>query len=529
MAKMTKTMSISVQALATTLLCIPGLISQSIISGDITGTVTDPSAASLPNAEVTLQNAGTGATQTVATNTQGVYRFAFIPPGTYSVAVSASGFRNARQTHLQVVAAGQSTTADFQLVLAAATETVDVTEHAAGVQTENADTVTNYSADRILDIPNPGGDLTYIAQTAPGIVMNTQSGYGNFSANGLPGTSNLFSVNGQNFNDPFLSLNNSGASNLLLGSNDVAEANVITNAYSGQYGQYAGAQVTYITKSGNNEFHGDGDLDVEWPRSERGRLLQQLGGISPSFRQLQSMGHECGRAHPEEPYVLRRGLRGRAGVLPTATSLILAPSPQFQAATLANLAAVGNSAEIPFYKQLFAVYNGAPNIGSAVPATTPNGGCGNFTLLAAGVPCADQFRATSPNKLSEYQWSSRVDHNISDRDHAYLRVYRDNGFQPTFTSPFGPTFNDQSTQPQMSAQLAENHTFNSTTVNQINVSALFTSATFVPANAPHRTRRCRPRWRLPAASSPRPTSSLSSFRKGAVYFSIRLSTTFPRS
>ena len=63
--------------------------------------------------------------------------------------------------------------------------------------------------------------------------MNTQSGYGNFSANGMPGTSNLFTINGQNFNDPFLSLNNSGASNLLLGSNDIAEANVITNAYSG--------------------------------------------------------------------------------------------------------------------------------------------------------------------------------------------------------------------------------------------------------------------------------------------------------
>ncbi len=176
--------------------------------------------------------------------------------GPNRVTVAAPGFRNARQTHLQVVA-GQSTTADFQLVLAAAAETLDVTEHAAGVQTENADTIANYGADRILDMPNPGGDLTYIAQTAPGIVMNTQSGYGNFSANGMPGTSNLFSVNGQNFNDPFLSLNNSGASNLLMGSNDVAEANVITNAYSGQYGQYAGAQVTYITKSGNNEFHGD--------------------------------------------------------------------------------------------------------------------------------------------------------------------------------------------------------------------------------------------------------------------------------
>lgn len=80
--------------------------------------------------------------------------------------------------------------------------------------------------------------------------MNTQGRYGNFSANGMPATSNLFSVNGMNFNDPYLNLNNSGASNLMLGSNDIAEANILNNAYSGQYGQYAGSQVAYVTNPG---------------------------------------------------------------------------------------------------------------------------------------------------------------------------------------------------------------------------------------------------------------------------------------
>ena len=55
--------------------------------------------------------------------------------------------------------AGQSSTANFQLSLAAATQTVEVTEHAAGVQTQDADTSTNYSEEQILDMPNPGGDL----------------------------------------------------------------------------------------------------------------------------------------------------------------------------------------------------------------------------------------------------------------------------------------------------------------------------------------------------------------------------------
>ena len=59
--------------------------------------------------------------------------------------------------------------------------------------------------------------------------------------------------------DPYLNLNNSGATNLTLGKNDVQEATVVTNAYSGQYGQQAGAQVSYVTKSGTNQFHGNAE------------------------------------------------------------------------------------------------------------------------------------------------------------------------------------------------------------------------------------------------------------------------------
>ena len=90
--------------------------------------------------------------------------------------------------------------------------------------------------------------------------MNTGRGYGNFSSFGLPATSNLFTVNGENDMDPYLNLNNSGATNLTLGKNDVQEATVVNNAYSGQYGQQAGAQVSYVTKSGTNQFHGNADV-----------------------------------------------------------------------------------------------------------------------------------------------------------------------------------------------------------------------------------------------------------------------------
>jgi hypothetical protein len=115
----------------------------------------------------------------------------------------------------------------------------------------------NFSQTQISQVPNPGNDLSYVAQTAPGVVQNTQGGNGNFSAYGLPATPNLFTLNGQNENDPFINLNNSGATNLLLGNNDVQEATVVTNGYSGQYGTLAGANVNYVTKSGGNSFHGN--------------------------------------------------------------------------------------------------------------------------------------------------------------------------------------------------------------------------------------------------------------------------------
>ena len=106
-----------------------------------------------------------------------------------------------------------------------------------------------------------------------------------------------------------------------------------------------------------------------------------------------------------------------------------------------------------------------------------------FTGLAAGAPCALQFRSTPPDINKEYLWSGRVDHVFSDKDRGYIRVFRDNGFQPTFASPFGATFNEQSNQPSMQGQVSETHTFGPSAVNQFNGSVLFYGAVFTPSDA----------------------------------------------
>ncbi len=457
---------------------------QSIIAGDVTGTVTDPSGAAIQGANVTLTNVNTNASQQTTTNAEGSYRFAFVSPGTYHVTISATGFQNQQRSGI-VVTAGQPATVSVQLNVAGATQTVEVVAGESAVQTQNADVTTNYNSQMVENLPNPGGDISYFAQTAPGVVMNTDGGNGNFSANGMPGTSNLFTINGMNDNDPFLSVNNSGASNLMLGSNDIAEANVINNAYSGQYGQFAGSQVGYITKSGTNAFHGDAVYNWNGRALNANQFFSnQVGQPTPfnNFNQWAADAHG--------PIVKNRTFfdvdyEGLRNLLPGSSTLSLVPSPQFQSATLANLAVNGNSAEIPFYQQIFKVYSSAPGFSSATPVTSDgDGGCGglSFAGLAAGVPCALQFRSTPPDINKEYLWSARVDHHFSDKDTGYIRVLRDNGFQPTYASPFGATFNEQSNQPQMQGQVSETHVFGPNTVNQFNASVLFYGAIFTPSD-----------------------------------------------
>src|SRR5579859_5733395 len=256
-------------------------VAQSLTSGDIAGIVTDPSGAAISNAQVSLKNNATGATQTHTTNDQGAYRFSLLSPGAYAISVSASNFKVSQQA--ASVAVGQTTTLNIQVQLASATQTVEVTGSGDVVQTDNADLTTSFSAQQIAEVPNPGNDLSYIVQTSPGAVMNTQGGYGNSATFGLPATSNLFTVDGMDENDPFLNLNNSGATNLLLGQNDIDQATVVNNGYSGQYGGLAGANVNYITKSGSDKFHGNAIYWWNGRTMNANNYFLNRGGLPRSF------------------------------------------------------------------------------------------------------------------------------------------------------------------------------------------------------------------------------------------------------
>jgi len=463
-----------------------GAAAQSLVSGDITGIVSDPSGAVIPNATVTLKNNGTGQTQNATSNQSGVYRFSLLTPGQYTVTVNAAGFQNAERTVTVVV--GQATSMNMQLAVGASSQTVEVTAEGGVVQTENGNISTTFTPEQVELVPNPGNDLSYIVQTAPGAVMNTQAGYGNSATFGLPATSNLFTVNGMNENDPFLNLNNSGATNLLLGQNDVQEVSVVNNGYSAQYGGLAGANVNYVSKSGTNNWHGN--VNYFW----NGRAMNanswfnkqaQLGDGDPStpnrppFSNANQWSASVGGPLIKNKTFFFVDYEGLRVLLPTST-LTQIPSPAFQSATLANISAT-SPAQLPFYQNIFNLYNSAPGAANAGPIPGGSDGC-DGTLSLGGNPCALAFRSTAGNFTHEWLLTARVDQNIGDNDRAYVHFRSDHGVQATYTDPINSVFNAQSTQPQYEGQLNETHTFSGSATNQFILSGSWYSAIFKPAD-----------------------------------------------
>jgi hypothetical protein len=458
----------------------PTVFGQSITSGDITGTVTDPSGAVLSTASVTLKNAATDTNRTTTTGANGTYRFSLVPLGQYTLTFGAAGFQTSSK--VVTVAVGTTLTVDVQLGLATSATSVEVSEAAATVETENADLTTVFTATQVADLPNPGNDMSAIAYTTPGVTMSTQSGYGNFSAFGLGGTANLFTVNGMNDNDPFLNLNNSGATNLLLGTNEVAEESVVLNGYSGQYGQLPGANVNIVTKSGDNEFHGNAIWYWNGRAMNANDFLNNASGTPRPFDNANQWAGSIGGPVWKNHTFFFFDTEGLRVLLPNSSDVYI-PTAGFQSAILTNLQAT-NPGAVPFYQNMFKLYNGASGASGAVPQA---GTCGDIPQnlpsldTALGDACSAEFRENANNLTHEALYAGRVDQIFGANDRAYVRVQRDSGVQATFTDFINPAFNADSYQPEMQGQIGETHIFGPNAVNQFVLGGQYYQAVFGPS------------------------------------------------
>jgi len=468
-----------VAALSMMALAVPSTMwAQTIVTGAVAGTITDPSGAAVAGATVTLTSTETNEVRTQTTGPSGSYQFPLLKPGEYNVAVAQEGFE--RSTQSVQVLLGQTTRTDIKLQLGTAQATVEVTGAPPLLQTENANITTTISSQQIQALPNPGNDITYIAQTAPGVVMNnsTLGGYGNFSAFGLPATANLFTVDGNDYNDPFLNLNNSGASNLLLGQDDIQEATIVSNGYSGQYGRQAGAQIDYTTKSGTNSFHGNMIYNWTGRALNANDPLNKLAGGTRPFENNNQWAASLGGPIKKNKaffFVDTEGIRYIFG----STNTTYTPTPAFESYVLGNVPQ--DAATQAFYSNIFKLYNAAPGIAGATPVAAS---CASLPTAAfPSGECLQSWTTSLSNGNKEWLLIGRVDYNLGENDKIYARFKTDHGLQPTYTDPINPVFDNNSSQPQYEGQLNYTHIFSPNVVNNFLGSLLWYSAIFGSQNA----------------------------------------------
>jgi carboxypeptidase family protein len=461
---------------------------QTTTSGALTGVVNDPSHAVVPNTVVDLKDSSKGTMQTTRTDGDGVYRFYFLAPGRYTLTVSHEGFRTER--HDVNVLLGPSGTRNITLEVAGGTATVKVTDEVPLLQAENGDVSTTMNLLQVSQVPNPGNDLTYIAQTAPGAMMNTDTnaGYynGNFSILGMPGTSNLFTINGMNSNNTQINTNNSGALGMMLGQNEVQEATIVSSGYSAQFGGAAGSSINYLTKSGSNAFHGNAAYYWNGSALNANDWIDNALDNPRPFDVANQWAGSLGGPIVKEKLFFFFDTEGMRLVLPFSNSVVL-PSAKFESATMANIDAIFGpmSASHKFYQQIFNLYNGAPGAGAATPGNFNDPlGCNGWqgpNGLGTTEACAVHFFENLYSPSSESIVSVRTDWNISANDRVFLLVQYDHGNR-AIIDPINSAFNNYLNQPWWQGQLNETHTIGPSAANQFLLAGTYLSEIWKVAN-----------------------------------------------
>jgi len=472
------------------LILAPFAFSQTITTADVVGVVSDSSGAVIPGAAITIKSLESGESRTETTNAEGQYRFPLMKPGDYEISAAAKGLKsNLLKITLLV---GQAQEANITMNPEGTSTTVEINATAAILQTENANLETNFNKNQVDNLPMPGGDLTTLAMTAPGIRVNVTGGSSNMNANGIPGASILYTLDGMDQNDPANNINNSGASNNLLGANAVGEVAVVMNAYSPQYGRMAGAQVNMVGLSGSNQFHGNLFYNFNWEKLNANAFFANSTGTPRGRSDAHQFGGRIGGPVWKNKIFFFFDDENLRYILPAAGGISL-PSPQLETYTLAHVAA----AEQPLYKDYFGLIAGSPGINRAVPVTNGGGllqdgnghlGCGinSFYKTPTGTggifgvdtPCAIAFGVNDTEINTEQNLTNRADFNISNSQKISLRFYYDTGVQATGTSPINPLYNSVSHQPSSQGSLSHTWIITPSIVNSFTASYLWYTALF---------------------------------------------------
>jgi hypothetical protein len=382
----------------------------------IQGTILDNSSAVIPGVRVVVTNIDTGVTREAVSSATGVYRVLGLGAGTYSVRASKDGFNAAEQGSV-VVAANEIQKVDFTLSVGNITETVSVTAQVPALETEQGRISSQLDTTQLKELPIPNRNLFNLMALMPGMsgrnLSNEQLGSDatpQYNANGMRADGNSITVDDSSVN----SISRGGRAEVTPNVETVAEVRVTTNNFSAEQGRNMGAQVSIITKSGSNEFHGSlweyhgnnklrarNFFDTTLPASRRNQFGYGVGG--PIIRNKTFF------------YTTYEGVR-RSG---TSSSTDTVVTPELRNWVLANRP---NSIAAYILGNFRPVADPAINVrdvGSPLP------GANNFSKTPDGIPDIGTVRYLTTTDARSYQFTARVDHELRPgKDRLYVYFYR---------------------------------------------------------------------------------------------------------
>ncbi len=496
-------------ALATVaFLAVPALAQ--VDTGAISGTVHDPSGASVPNAKVTITNGGTGFAVTVTTDGSGNYTAQPLKLGSYTIKVEASGFAATTQDNV-VVNVASTTTADIAVGVEGAQQSVVVTAAPPALQTEEASTGQVVSSRVINETPLNGRNFTFIAQLSAGVAPSEQGSRGaqkgDFSANGQRSEQNNFILDGVDNNANLVDFLN-GASFVIKPPPDaLQEFKVQTGDYTAELGHSAGAVLNVATKSGTNGFHGD---LWEYFRNDVLNDRDFFQNVKPKYRQNQFGATFGGPLIKDKLFFFGDAEADR--IIFGQTQVYTVPTLAERTGDFSDLLDAANNGR----GQAYTLYQagGPTRVNQAVansPVIANNflafNGRQNVINPALINPVARNFlnqypapnRGTAANTVNNYtfqgnasdnttQYDGRLDYNRSSKDQLFARYSYTN--EPvTLTPPFGILDgggfggSGNTVVEGRNFTFSETHIFNPSLINEFRVGYNWIVAAYTPANA----------------------------------------------
>jgi hypothetical protein len=251
---------------------VPALFGQ---TAELNGLVQDPSGSAIPSATIELRNSETGTSQQTTTNGDGLYSLPSLNPGTYSATIRANGFKTLTRDGILLEVA-QRARLDLTLEVGATGETITVVGDASPINTADAAVSTVVDRNFVENLPMNGRSFQSLLYLTPGVTLNAGSGpsngyaTGQFSVNGQRASSNYWMVDGVSANvgiTPWQVQGNGaagglGAFNVLGGTNSIVSVDALqefriqTSTYAPEFGRTPGGQISIVTRSGTNQFHG---------------------------------------------------------------------------------------------------------------------------------------------------------------------------------------------------------------------------------------------------------------------------------